>query len=128
MVAWKYEPWHDLLRGCYWMLAYITNKKCVKSNNEIIFDYITLNSELGKCKYHLYHICQGITLSIKINWSISATEMVGPNKRLFASFCVYFTFCFGSYALLILAYYIRNWENLMWAMSIPIGGYILALL
>lgn len=58
---------------------------------------------------------------------VLATEMVGPNKRLFASFCVYFTFCFGSYALLILAYFIRNWEHLMWAMSIPIGGYILAL-
>ncbi|VDI41917.1 Hypothetical predicted protein [Mytilus galloprovincialis] len=59
---------------------------------------------------------------------VLATEMVGPDHRVFVSFCVYFSFCFGNYILLLLAFFFRNWEHLMWAIGVPIGGYIIVLL
>ncbi|XP_052075510.1 solute carrier family 22 member 5-like [Mytilus californianus] len=40
--------------------------------------------------------------------------------RLFASFCIYLGFCVGLYLLLILVYFIREWELLMWAIGVPI--------
>ncbi|XP_063424896.1 organic cation transporter protein-like isoform X2 [Mytilus trossulus] len=58
---------------------------------------------------------------------ILATELVGPKHRLLASFCVYFTFCIGFYILLLLAFFIRNWEHLMFTISVLIGGYIITL-
>lgn len=55
------------------------------------------------------------------------TEMVGPTKRMFASFCVYITFCIGNYILLLMAYLIRDWKVLYWAITVPIGAYIIVL-
>jgi len=54
--------------------------------------------------------------------------MVGPTKRLFASFCVYVTFCIGNYILLLMAFLIRDWAVLYWAITVPIGAYIIVLL
>lgn len=54
--------------------------------------------------------------------------MVGPTKRLFVSFCVYFTFCIGNYILLLMAFLIRDWTILYWAITVPIGAYIIVLL
>lgn len=55
------------------------------------------------------------------------TEMVGPTKRLLVSFCVYFTFCIGNYILLLMAFLIRDWTLLYWAITVPIGAYIIVL-
>ncbi|XP_076106169.1 organic cation transporter protein-like [Mytilus galloprovincialis] len=56
------------------------------------------------------------------------TELVGPKMRLFGSFCVYLGFCVGLYLLLILVYFIREWELLMWAIGVPIGIFALVVI
>ena len=60
--------------------------------------------------------------------NFTVTEMMGPTKRVLASFCVYFGFCIGNYILLSMAFLIRDWTVLYWAITVPIGAYIIALL
>ena len=85
-------------------------------------------------------ICLGATHIYSTNSSLFAccciilflnftvTEMMGPTKRVLASFCVYFAFCIGNYILLSMAFLIRDWTVLYWAITVPIGAYIIALL
>ncbi|XP_071153913.1 organic cation transporter-like protein [Mytilus edulis] len=52
---------------------------------------------------------------------ILAAELVGPDKRIMASFILYIAYCIGEYILLVEAYFVRRWENLMLVISIPIA-------
>lgn len=67
-------------------------------------------------------------ISIFNTFVISATELVEPSKRVFANFVVFLSYCMGYMALLLLAYFYRDWRELGWASSVPVGlGHIVLL-
>jgi hypothetical protein len=79
---------------------------------------------------HIYNMHSSLfaCCCIILFFYFTVTEMVGPTKRLFASFCVYFGFCIGNYILLSMAFLIRDWTVLYWAITVPIGAYTIVLL
>lgn len=55
---------------------------------------------------------------------IILTEMVRHDKRVLANFAVYISYCAGNYILLLLAYFIRDWKHIFWAITVFIALYI----
>ncbi|XP_063422629.1 organic cation transporter protein-like isoform X1 [Mytilus trossulus] len=58
---------------------------------------------------------------------IILTEMVGPKQRILANFAVYITFCVGNYILLLLAYFLRDWSVLYFAITIFVAAYMIVM-
>jgi hypothetical protein len=102
-------------------------ESCVEHNN-IIPWFMCCAIFFGAT--HIYNMNSSLfaCCCIILFFNFTVTEMMGPTKRLIASFCVYFAFCIGNYILLSMAFLIRDWRVLYWAITVPMGSYIIALL
>ncbi|KAJ8314779.1 hypothetical protein KUTeg_006929 [Tegillarca granosa] len=57
----------------------------------------------------------------KSNARNTAMEIVGPGKRIQAGTFITFLWCIGEFILCLFAYFIRNWQDLQLAITIPMA-------